>query len=349
MIALSCYKLANYLTDLQLNQDMQWTDVETMAFFQQPVSRNNCFFSLDEKGKHNYFLKQSRSFTQTNLLDLRSEAQLYLFAKGKLGADVKAWLPSYVQYDDYNGVIVTKYLPSFKPLDDLDSSFYFDAGRSLRIFHNTCSKTEVKKLFPKNMEDNESLADSRYQRFWIDDFREYEPFILRLTSVDRRNLAGKNNPYFHQLLAFLNDNTVTITGWRQEWNRETKGIIHGDAAVRNFGMDGKLIKIIDFEYVSYGAWFWDIAVFIASLLIDSTIPEIRPPRSGNPPDDVYGKIVKFCNGYGISEAQQFIVLHWTGIYFLQLFMRSEEYFHLQFGFTLIRKNQPCHDQIFNHE
>lgn len=346
MIALSCYKLANYLTDLNFEPDIKWTDVETMAFFQKPVSRNNCFYSLDEKGKHNYFLKQSRSLTQTNLFDVRSEAQLYLFAKGPLSSNIKSLIPAYVQYDDYNGVIVTKYLPSLRPLEKLASNYYFDAGRSLRTFHDTCSKEVVEDLFPKNMRDEDRLAKSRHQRFWIDDFREYEPFILRLTSVDRRNLASRNNPYVHQLLAFLNDNTEKIAEWRREWNKETKSLIHGDAAVRNFGMDDELIKIIDFEYVSYGAWFWDIAVFMASLLIGSTIPVIDPPRSGNPPDDVYGKIVKFCCGYGIDKAQQLIVIRWTGIYFLQLFMHSEEYFHLQFGLTLILKDQPCHDQIF---
>jgi thiamine kinase-like enzyme len=337
MIALSTYKIANYLVDIVRfnNPDapVSWTDVYNLKFGKQDSSRNNCFFSVDETGKHNYFFKQSKAFTDSNIQDARSEAELYNLLKRHSVQELKDTLPRFIFFDNYNSVIVTEYLPGFQKLGSQPLFFYKNAGKKLKLFHSVCTLNTIAELRP---------------RFnWIDDFRLYQPMILRMTEADKSALARKGNPYFNQLLAYLKSNKDEITARRREWASETTGLIHGDAKAGNFGSNGLQLKIIDFEYASYGAWLWDVAAFIMSLLVTTNLPTTSPPRSGLSTADIYPQIQKFCEGYGINtpELQQ-KALQWAGIYFLQFFLQSEIPFHLQYGLDLITKNAECHQKIF---
>ncbi|AEI49792.1 phosphotransferase [Runella slithyformis] len=337
MIALSTYKIANYLVDIvQFSHPdipVSRIDVYNLRFGKQDPSRNNCFFSFDKTGKHNYFFKQSKAFTDSNIQDARSEAELYHLFKRHSVPKLKETLPRLVFFDNYNSVIVTEYFPNFQKLGSQPLFFYKKAGEQLKHFHSSYTLAAIAGLRP------------RFK--WIDDFRRYQPIILRMTEAEKNALTRKANPYFSQLVAYLKTNKEEVAKWRQEWEFETQGLIHGDAKVDNFGSNGLQLQIIDFEYSSYGAWLWDVAGFIMSLLVITNIPTTSPPRSGLPADDIYPQIQKFCEGYEINtpELQQ-KVLRWTGIYFLQFFLQSETPFHLQHGLDLITKNAECHQKIF---
>lgn len=337
MIALSTYKIANYLVDnVQFNNPdapVSWIDIYNLIFGKQDSSRNNCFFSFDKTGKHNYFFKQSKAFTDSNIQDARSEAELYRLLKRHSVQELKDTLPRLLFFDNYNSVIVTEYLPNFQKLGSHPLFFYKNAGKKLKLLHAVCTQHTIAELRP------------RFK--WIHDFRLYLPIILRMTEADKSALARKRNPYFNQLLVYLKSNKGHLIDWRNEWESETTGLIHGDAKAGNFGSNGLQLKIIDFEYSSYGAWLWDVAAFIMSLLVTTNLPTTSPPRSGLSTADIYPQIQKFCEGYEINTPkQQQQALRWAGIYFLQFFLQSEIPFHLQYGLDLITKNAECHQKIF---
>ncbi|WP_159477630.1 phosphotransferase [Dyadobacter sp. 3J3] len=350
MIALSTYKLVNYLVDsVNFNKpykDVAWKDVNNLEFFREETSRNKCFVCKDAGGVHDYFFKQSRSFSKSNLKDLRSEAQFYKFAITELSNELAVLVPELISYDDYNGIILTKYLPLFKPLSAGYTDVYEKAGSALRTFHDACEAKKIKEIFFELSKRNASASEGKF-RPWIDDFGHFEPLVIKMSHSELQELSAANNPYSNQLVSYLTTESKKVLSWRREWVLQTKGLIHGDACERNFRQAIGTVKAFDFEYVNYGAWFWDLAVFIADMLTRSSFAQLFPPQAGTPTSIVYARINALCAGYGISKEQQLMVLRWAGIYFLQLFLTEPTYFNLQCGLTLISKTDLCRQEIFN--
>lgn len=354
MIALSTYKLANYLVDSVTFStpytDIAWKDVYELQFFQAKTSRNNCYVCTQTSGVNNYFFKQTKSFSEKNLIDLRSEAEFYQFARHTGEKGLGPYVPPFIFYDDYNGIIVTKYFPGFQQLSDCNTIAYTRAGQTLKIFHLGCKTPIVKKHFFADLQGTK-LKKIWRTKPWIEDFGTYEPFLIKMNRSERQQLVNENNPYIDQLLAFLDSQPERVRYWRKSWAGGIRGLIHGDANDRNFGVVDRICKIVDFEYVSYGAWFWDLAVFIGSLLQQSSLDGVLPLHSGVSSNVTNDRIKGFCEGYGItSNGQRGLLLLWTGIYLLQSSIASnEKYFELECGLTLITDTEKCRKQIFEEQ
>lgn len=344
MIALSAYKLANYLADVVPfsgttdSKDINWEHIDGLAFFEIPESsRNKCYFCTDESGGAlNFFFKQSRSLSEVNIQDIRSEAEFYTLARKAWEDHLNSHIPQLVYFDDYNSIIVTKYIPSAVAIiQSNDYAIFYQTGEILKRFHDLCKREAVAVVWGDNKK-------------WIDQFRSVEPKILRLTESDKKQLTFKDDVYISQLVSFLQHHRDTIKGWREEWVQEANGLVHGDADVRNFIWNEGGIVILDFEGVAYGAGFWDVAVFTASLLVKTDLPGVPPRTIRMPPFQVYSRIKNFLEGYGIIYAdEQKRILIWSGIYLLQEFLLRQDAYLLHCGLTLIENTEVCHTKIFS--
>lgn len=347
MIALSAYKLATYLVDSAQfsKKNVVWENIPSITFTQRDSSRNNCFICKDKKGQHSYFFKQTKSFSENNVNNLRSEAQFYAIVRSDSESTFKNHIPIFEFFDDYNTIIVSQLVSNIIPLNEVPSTMYKEVGRVLKLFHTTY-QSDLDNPPQSSLKD--SIKPLTGPLKWINDFRVYKPLILNLSLIDRKRIGATGNPYKLQLLAFIEDNHALIHELRTEWNNNIKGLIHGDSSLKNFAYTSSLtLKMYDFEYVSYGAYFWDTATFIANLLCDTNLPSIFPPISGVPTSIRYPLIQKFCSGYGIlEEDQQEFALKWVGVYFLQLFLDTEEFHHLQYGIELITNTKKCVKGIF---
>ncbi|TKT92670.1 phosphotransferase [Dyadobacter frigoris] len=344
MIALSAYKLANYLADVVQfsgetgSEDVNWENIYGLAFGEiNETSRNKCYFCFDEPNdKLNFFFKQSRSLSEANLRDIRSEAEFYALTARAFKGSVGEHLPKLVYYDDYNSVIVTEYVPLAKPIGESGTFATFNmAGKVLKQFHEVCKRDSVAAVWGD-------------KKKWIDEFRFYEPKILRLTDSEERKLSLNDDVYVVQFLSFLGHHSSQVKELRQRWKSEMNGLIHGDADVRNFIQKGNDIVILDFECVAYGAWFWDVAVFIASLLLKTDLPGVPAETVRASPFDIFPCIISFLRGYGIESAEmRQEILKWSGIYLLQEFLlRQEEAIFFKYGLTLVDDTERCYQEIF---
>lgn len=352
MIALSAYKLASYFKDIldtdylkdglkPNSMNISWEEVYSLSFQKQESSRNNVFLCLGIQEKE-FAFKQSKAFTKGNLQDIRSEAEFYRI-KSSLQ---KVIVPELFYFDDYNSILITKFISELKHIDGLSSSDYQNIGQALKEIHDNHLKPTI---------DNSSLQ-------WIRNFRVFIPSVLDMTVVEKQALKHRGNPYMNQLLSYLESKTSEISQWKEEWHSASIGLIHGDARAANFrfikGQMGQSLQIVllDFEYVSFGAWFWDLAVFTTSLLDTTNLPtatasvnstRIKPKAAGKSPFDVYPRIKKFCLGYGVNLQQdRQIILRWAGIYLLDRFIHSQNPRDLQDGLDLIEQNVFCSQKIF---
>lgn len=343
MIALSAYKLANYLVDItQINsEDVKWSTVllSEIVFTQQNNTRNKCYVSIDQKKSvHSYFFKQPRSFSLSNIYDFKCESEIYRLGRKK--EEMKELLPEWIWFDEYNTILVTRYYHKATSLESCKSSIYSKIGKILAIFHQS---------FPLS-----SLTSTN----WRAKFRVYKPSILNYTSDDLKSLKRKGIKFL-PLVDFIRNQQKLFDSLSTNWDEGISGLIHGDLKNSNFivfNERGKRkIKIIDFEFVCIGNREWDLAIFIASLLSNTTIPT-TDNNGGTILDEISDYIRKFLNGYlhqinytDDSIALQRRILQLAGVYFLQRFIFTEELINFINGKALILESEHCRDIIFKSE
>lgn len=211
-----------------------------------------------------YFIKQVKAFNKINLLEIDAEARA-LVAFNNNG--MKDFVPTLLDSDFYNGYIIMNHIDGEVLQGYLVKSYRF-IGFGIKI------ENIWKSIFSRMSKILSVLHSIPIKQ----NFPEYTPAVLQL-SEDFLNNIDKirelNKDFFidpnlpsKKVIQYLQGIFSNLS----KANYSKNAIIHRDAHFLNFIYNNAIeenkvaIKLVDWELISIGDKFWDIAKIYSSLL-----------------------------------------------------------------------------------
>ncbi|WP_128544667.1 phosphotransferase [Larkinella soli] len=268
---LTGFNLAHYLMDKgYLSPD----EILDGTYTAHPTSSRNTNFLINrDTGSEGLFVKQVQAWDQEKILTLRSEATCYWLANQEDEyAQLKAFLPRFIEFDQPNHILITGAVPDAISLND----FYLRE----RQFPPMLAVQQAELLCSFHKDLARSVRDRPSFRL----FRRQPPTVFHWSASGFSTYGGTKSLAEQQMIQLItrnSDYTERMAAVRDQW--ETSSLIHGDIKPANFlvvgipvvgiPVGGSSIKtgrfdlrLIDWETADIGDPCWDVAAVFQSYL-----------------------------------------------------------------------------------
>ncbi len=224
--------------------ERQYGDADTAVsggFSVLPLTRRNRNLHVTF-GKREYLVKQAKGWHSSARGSVEREAAFYR-------QQVERWpylLPRCYSYDPPNSILVFEFLSGHTDLYDAPDRFAPETGRLcgevMGNFHREMASGEMASVFAGSIPWSLSMHEALDQ---TTEASEGQNELIRLV---------KTYPEFARGLDRL----------RAEWREDT--VTHGDWKLENclIGADRSRLRVIDWEFVSWGDSIWDVSALLQS-------------------------------------------------------------------------------------
>jgi hypothetical protein len=224
----------------------QFADLETAvrgAFAVRLLTRRNSNFHVT-CGAREYLVKQAKDWDFAGRTSVQREAAFY--RQQETGKGSAPLAPRCYSYDPPNSVLIIEFLSGYTDLYDAPDRFAPEIGRlcgeAMGAFHREMGSGSLASEFPGPIP-------------WVLSFHDVMEDLAEPSAGQRELLrVVKRHAEFAGGLDRL----------RAEWRNDA--LIHGDWKLENYlvSPDRERLRVVDWEFVSWGDSIWDISSFLQS-------------------------------------------------------------------------------------
>jgi thiamine kinase-like enzyme len=223
-------------------------------FLVHPVKTRNYNMKIVIGSNNSLFIKQMETdMTSKNLFN-REVATYTLFKNEKLFSSINLCVPSLLDFDDENNIIVTELVFNSNNLTE----YYM----TLKEFDVAIAEEQAGILSQCHIKSNGQFDTSKYPKVL--------PWVLQLNRY-KANEFFANNPFSEKIIRLIKENDLLlneIVSLSKSW--QFTHLIHGDVKWINFlivkNEKGYQQKLIDWELADIGDPLWDVAGLLQSYL-----------------------------------------------------------------------------------
>lgn len=249
--------IAHYLLDQGF---ITKSDIFENNLIISPVESRNNSFMIKREGKKSYFLKQVKMKDRERTSTLKTEADCYWLAENHHSfQDLAAFIPTYVNYDYINHILVTECLTDTQNL----SEFYY-REKELPL---TIAEQQAYTLAACHRETETHKIEEKVLRL----FPQHKPSVFSLNAQNLEYWQEKDKAS-EQMVNLIKGNKNFLSLLEeagQDWQANT--LIHGDVKHSNFllrrASNKPEVFLIDWEIAAFGDPAWDIAGVLQNYLL----------------------------------------------------------------------------------
>ncbi|GAB3642322.1 phosphotransferase [Spirosoma arcticum] len=226
---------------------------------------NRDVLATDSSGnKHDaLFVKQVQAWDQEKITTLRTEATCYWLANNEAAyAQLKTFLPRFVEFDHPNHILITEAVPGAVNLHD----FYVQQRQFPPAL--ATRQAELLSSFHQPITTDEQKAPS------LRLFGRQQPMMFIWSASGFPSYGAQRSEAERQMVQLITQNgdyMQRMQAVREQW--QTTSLIHGDIKPANFLINADALqtnrydlRLIDWETADIGDPCWDVAAVFQSYL-----------------------------------------------------------------------------------
>jgi len=225
-----------------------------------PLESRNNSFTIQREGEMDFFLKQVKALDQERTSTLKTEADCYWLAENHRNfSELAAHIPTYVNYDYTNHILVTECLS-----DTVNLSQFYMAEKKMPL---EVAAQQADTLASCHKQTKATDLEENVVRL----FPNYRPSVFALNEQNLEYWNEKDKAA-EQMVKLIRGNKKfleLVQSAGQDWQSST--LIHGDVKHANYLIreEGKGYQtyLIDWEIASFGDPCWDVAGVLQNYLL----------------------------------------------------------------------------------
>ncbi|MDB5241780.1 MAG: hypothetical protein JWP57_2405 [Spirosoma sp.] len=277
---LTGFNIAHYLLDKGYLSPNALLD--GMFTAHQTSSRNTNYLINRDQANGAFFVKQIQAWDQEKIETLRTEATCYWLANNEAAyAQLKTFLPRYVEFDPQNHILITEAIDGAINLND----FYVQQ----KTFPLALATRQAELLASFHQTITQAVKDGPSLRL----FRKQQPVVFLWSASGFPNYGAQRSQAERQMVELITQNgeyMQKLETVRKQW--QATSLTHGDIKPANFLINSAVshtgeydLRLIDWETAEIGDPCWDVAAVFQSYLFYWVMHE---PLTGQAGPSQYG-------------------------------------------------------------